>query len=127
MSKTDRSIPEVKYTNLYMKNLDADVSEDLLREKFSEFGKIVSLAIAKDENGSCKGFGFVNFDNPEDARRAAETMNGSQFGLMDLFVFLDNITSLSLANLFNPLFPLDRFKESVCRKGTEEGRTGATA
>lgn len=87
MRKTDRGIAEVKYTNLYMKNLDADVSEDLLREKFSEFGRIVSLAIAKDENGSCKGFAFVNFDNPEDAKRATEALNGTQFGLTDLFVF----------------------------------------
>lgn len=87
MKKTDRAKAEEKYTNVYMKNLDADVNEDLLREKFSEFGKIVSLAIAKDENGLCKGYAFVNFDKPEDARRAAETMNGTQFGLMDLFLF----------------------------------------
>lgn len=86
MRKTDRAKAENKYTNLFMKNLDADVSEDLLREKFSEFGKIVSLAIAKDENGSCKGYGFVNLDNPEGARRAVETMNGTQFGLTDLFL-----------------------------------------
>ncbi|CAN8316702.1 unnamed protein product [Cochlearia groenlandica] len=86
MKKTDRVKPEVKYTNLYMKNLDADVNEELLREKFSEFGEIVSLAIAKDEHGSCKGFAFVNYENPEDARRAAETMNGTQFGSKTLYV-----------------------------------------
>ncbi|KAG7643343.1 RNA recognition motif domain [Arabidopsis suecica] len=86
MKKTDRVKPEEKYTNLYMKNLDADVSEDLLREKFAEFGKIVSLAIAKDENRLCRGYAFVNFDNPEDARRAAETVNGTKFGSKCLYV-----------------------------------------
>lgn len=86
MKKTDRAKPEEKYTNLYIKNLDADVSEDLLREKFSEFGKIVSLAIAKDENKVCKGYAFVNFDNSEDARRAEKTMNGTQYGLGELFL-----------------------------------------
>jgi len=96
MKKTDRVKPEEKYTNLYMKNLDADVSEDLLREKFAEFGKIVSLAIAKDENRLCRGYAFVNFDNPEDARRAAETVNGTKFGLTDLFLSSDNNIHLSL-------------------------------
>ncbi|KAF3441761.1 hypothetical protein FNV43_RR15676 [Rhamnella rubrinervis] len=86
--RTDRILPnpDAKYTNLYMKNLDPDVREELLQEKFSEFGKIVSLAISRDENGSSRGFGFVNFDNPDDARRALETMNGSQLGSKVLYV-----------------------------------------
>ncbi|XP_010505212.1 PREDICTED: polyadenylate-binding protein 7-like isoform X1 [Camelina sativa] len=86
MRKTERGKPEEKYTNLYMKNLDSNVSEVSLREKFSEFGKIVSLAIAKDEKGLCKGYAFVNFENPEDARCAAETMNGTQYGSKKLYV-----------------------------------------
>ena len=72
--------PDAKYTNLYMKNLDPDIKEELLQEKFSSFGKVLSLVIAKDDNGLSKGFGFVNFDNPDDARRAMEAMNGSQLG-----------------------------------------------
>ncbi|XP_023640508.1 polyadenylate-binding protein 7 isoform X2 [Capsella rubella] len=86
MRKAERVKPEEKYTNLYVKNLDVNVSEDSLRGKFSEFGKIVSLSIAKDENGSCKGYAFVNFDKPEDARRATETMNGTQYGSKSLYV-----------------------------------------
>ncbi|XP_010558982.1 PREDICTED: polyadenylate-binding protein 7 isoform X2 [Tarenaya hassleriana] len=88
VKKSDRALatPDVKYTNLYMKNLDINISEDMLREKFSEFGKIVSLVIAEDEDGTSKGFAFVNFDNPEDARRAAETMNGAQLGSKTLYV-----------------------------------------
>jgi polyadenylate-binding protein len=27
-----------------------------------------------------KGFGFVNFENPDDAKRAMEAMNGLQLG-----------------------------------------------
>lgn len=72
--------PDAKFTNLFMKNLDPETTEELLKEKFSAFGKIVSLAIAKDDNGLSKGFGFVNYDNPDDARRAMEAMNGSQLG-----------------------------------------------
>ncbi|XP_027349521.1 polyadenylate-binding protein 7-like [Abrus precatorius] len=88
VKKSDRiqSGPDAQYTNLYMKNLDPDITEATLQEKFSSFGKIVSLAIAKDDNGMSKGFGFVNYDNPDDAKRALETMNGSQLGSKILYV-----------------------------------------
>ncbi|KAJ7972296.1 Polyadenylate-binding protein [Quillaja saponaria] len=86
--KSDRVLPgpDAKYTNLYVKNLDPDVTQELLLEKFSVFGKIASLVVAKDENGLSRGFGFVNFDNPEDARHASEAMNGTQLGSRTLYV-----------------------------------------
>ncbi|CAI8594882.1 unnamed protein product [Vicia faba] len=88
IKKSERSLPEpdAKYTNLYVKNLDPDITEALLKEKFSSFGKILSLAIVKDEKGLSKGFGFMNYENPDDARRATKAMNGSQFGSKNLYV-----------------------------------------
>ncbi|CAN4117165.1 unnamed protein product [Withania somnifera] len=88
VKKSDRILPspDEKYTNLFIKNLDLDISEEHLREKFSEFGKIISLAIAKDENGGSKGFGYVNFENPDDAKKAVEAMNGSKLGCKILYV-----------------------------------------
>ncbi|KAL8149961.1 hypothetical protein AgCh_006828 [Apium graveolens] len=88
LRKSDRTSSGAhdKYTNLYVKNLDLEINEELLKEKFSEFGKIASLVISKDENGNSKGFGFVNFDSPDDARVAMETMNGSQLGSKVLYV-----------------------------------------
>lgn len=71
---------DAEYTNLYVKNLDQDITEELLHLKFSEFGKITSLAIAADSHGNSKGFGFVNFESPGSAKTAAETMNGMQLG-----------------------------------------------
>ncbi|CAN4121462.1 unnamed protein product [Withania somnifera] len=88
VKKSDRILtnPDERYTNLFIKNLDLDISEEHLREKCSEFGKIISLVIAKDENGGSKGFGYVNFENPDEARRAMEAMNGSKFGCKILYV-----------------------------------------
>ncbi|KAI4349059.1 hypothetical protein L6164_009704 [Bauhinia variegata] len=88
VKKSDRILPspDAKYTNLYVKNFDPDITEELLLEKFSSFGKIVSLVLANDGNGLSKGFGFVNFDNPDDARRALEAMNGVQLGSKMLYV-----------------------------------------
>ncbi|KAB2060092.1 hypothetical protein ES319_A11G353800v1 [Gossypium barbadense] len=64
MKKCDRVLPspDVKYTNLYVKNLDPDINEEVLQEKFSEFGKIACLVVARDENGTSRGFGFLNFE-----------------------------------------------------------------
>ncbi|MED6162124.1 hypothetical protein PIB30_067403 [Stylosanthes scabra] len=88
MKKSERILPdpEAKYTNLYIKNLDPDITEELLQEKFSSFGKIMSLAIANDANGMSKGFAFVNYDTPDEAKQAMEAMNGSQFGSKNLYV-----------------------------------------
>ncbi|XP_071728275.1 polyadenylate-binding protein 7 [Rutidosis leptorrhynchoides] len=87
MKKSDRILSNSdKYTNLYIKNLDLDITEDVLKNKFSEFGNIRSLIIVRDENGASRGFGFVNFENPDDAKKATETMNGMSLGEKVLYV-----------------------------------------
>ncbi|XP_043707506.1 polyadenylate-binding protein 7-like isoform X2 [Telopea speciosissima] len=88
VKKSERVLPspDAKYTNLYMKNLDPDITEEFLLEKFSDFGKITNLVILKDNNGNSRGFGFVNFDNPDDAKQAMESMNGTQLGSKALYV-----------------------------------------
>ncbi|XP_022715068.1 polyadenylate-binding protein 6-like isoform X2 [Durio zibethinus] len=71
---------EEKFTNLYVKNLFDGVTEDFLEEVFSRYGKVCSVVIMKDGNGSSRGFGFVNFQSPDDAKKALEAMNGVQLG-----------------------------------------------
>lgn len=82
IKKNDRigSSDDKKFTNLYVNNLEDDVTEELLAEKFSKFGKIFNVAIMRDENGHPRGFGFVNFEDPDDAKTAMEQMNGLQIG-----------------------------------------------
>ncbi|CAK7332087.1 unnamed protein product [Dovyalis caffra] len=86
------------YTNLYVKNLDSDVTEDLLRQKFSLFGEISSLLISKYENGVSKGFGFVNFVNSDDAKRAKESMHGLNVHIKHIN---DNVDDNQLKDYFN--------------------------
>lgn len=91
----------MKYTNLYVKNLDPDVREELLEEKFSEFGKIVRLAIARDENGNSRGFGFVNFESPDDAKRALESLNGTQLGRLYRYMYILKALVGIMAEIFD--------------------------
>ncbi|CAO3695898.1 unnamed protein product [Rhizopus stolonifer] len=67
----------VDYTNLYIKNLDRDVTSKTLFELFRVFGEIVSARVMKDtQTGISRGYGFVSFKQMEDAQEALRQMNG---------------------------------------------------
>ncbi|CAG5111568.1 Oidioi.mRNA.OKI2018_I69.chr2.g5863.t1.cds [Oikopleura dioica] len=62
-------------TNLYIRGLSAETKDEDLHTMCERFGKIVSTkAIVDNENGKCKGYGFVDFEDPENARVAKETL-----------------------------------------------------
>ena len=42
----------------------------MIKEVFSEFGKVRYTKVLKKEDGSSKGIGFVTFFNVEDAKNA---------------------------------------------------------
>jgi len=70
---------EQKFTNVYVKNLDESVTTDKLREVFSEFGTVTNAAVMLDETGQkSKGFGFVNFENAEGAKKAVDALNAKE-------------------------------------------------
>jgi polyadenylate-binding protein len=70
---------EKKYTNIFVKNLDEEVTEEDLRSQFGAFGDITSLALMKDETSKSKGFAFINFEGMDTARNAVEEKNGFEF------------------------------------------------
>ncbi|RWS07780.1 apoptosis-promoting RNA-binding protein TIA-1/TIAR-like protein [Dinothrombium tinctorium] len=66
-----------KFTNVYVKNFPDEIDDDeKLFQMFSPFGTIVSAKVMKDENGKNKGFGFVSFEEPEQAEKAVNEMSG---------------------------------------------------
>lgn len=79
-SERQAACEEPSFTNVYVNNLDNELTDDLLKEKFSTFGTVKNAAIMKDDHGQSRGFGFVCFESPEDAKKAVETMNGAQIG-----------------------------------------------
>jgi RNA recognition motif-containing protein len=65
-------------TNIYVGNLAWSVTSDDLLTMFGEFGKVVSAQVITDrETGRSRGFGFVEMDSEEDAKKAIEALNGS--------------------------------------------------
>ncbi|TFY74344.1 hypothetical protein EWM64_g9669, partial [Hericium alpestre] len=75
-----------QFTNLYVKNLDPEVTQDDFVELFSQFGDVTSAVVSVDEEGKSKGFGFVNFDSHEHAQKAVDTLHDTEFKGRKLFV-----------------------------------------
>lgn len=77
---------ENKFTNIYVKNLDKAVTTEELLKMFSAFGKVQHAAVASDEKGASKGFGFVNYENHEDAKKAVDEMNTKEINGKKIYV-----------------------------------------
>jgi cold-inducible RNA-binding protein len=67
---------------LYVGNLPFDVEETSLKELFQADGRqVAKIQIITDrDTGRPRGFGFVEFENAEDAQKAIEALNGKEFG-----------------------------------------------
>uniref|UniRef100_A0AAZ3RAC4 RRM domain-containing protein n=1 Tax=Oncorhynchus tshawytscha TaxID=74940 RepID=A0AAZ3RAC4_ONCTS len=62
---------------LFVGGLSFDTTEQSLAEAFSKYGNISKCDVIMDrETGRPRGFGFVKYDNPEDAKDAMDAMNG---------------------------------------------------
>ncbi|WFD27678.1 Protein phosphatase PP2A regulatory subunit B [Malassezia nana] len=90
ISKKDRQakIEEARaqYTNVYVKNLDTAVTQEEFEKLFEKYGTITSAALATDEEGKSRGFGFVNFAEHAQAAKAVEELNDTEFHGQKLFL-----------------------------------------
>ncbi|TEB36370.1 polyadenylate binding protein [Coprinellus micaceus] len=75
-----------QFTNLYIKNLDTEVTSEEFEELFQKFGNVTSAVISKDEEGKSKGFGFVNYERHEEAQKAVDELNDFDLNGKKLFV-----------------------------------------
>jgi len=78
--------PNPSSLNLYVKNIDNDVTDEKLFNEFSKFGELYSARVMRDETGQTRGFGFVLFKNAEQGTIAMRDMNGKVISTQKLFV-----------------------------------------
>lgn len=64
------------FTNVYVKNIGKDMSNQGLREMFEKFGTIVSPKVMTESDGTSREFGFVSFEDPNAAANAMLELNG---------------------------------------------------
>ena len=68
-------------SKLYVGNLSFKTTEDELRSAFSQFGTVTDLYVAMDKmTGRPRGFAFVTMGSEEEAKIAAEKLNGVDLG-----------------------------------------------
>jgi RNA recognition motif-containing protein len=74
-------------SKLYVGNLSFKTTEDELRSAFGQFGAVTDVYVAMDKmTGRPRGFAFVTMGTAEEAKAAAEKMNGTDLGGRQLTV-----------------------------------------
>ncbi|KAK9358976.1 hypothetical protein V1504DRAFT_459375 [Lipomyces starkeyi] len=67
---------EINKRVLYVGGLDPRVLEDMLRDIFEVAGHVQSVKIIPDRNHKGYNYGFVEYDDPNAAQTAMQTLNG---------------------------------------------------
>lgn len=75
----DDTMSKVKV--LYVRNLTSDVTEEKMKEEFGKHGKVERVKKIKD-------YGFVHFEERDDAIRAMDTLNGTKIGSLEVDISL---------------------------------------
>ncbi len=64
---------------LFVGSLSWGTDDDALQAAFAPFGTVVSASVIKDrESGRSKGFGFVEYETPEEGKAAIDALNNSE-------------------------------------------------
>lgn len=71
---------------LFVGNIAWSATKEDLEALFSQHGEVSETILIKDENGRSKGFGFISFENDQEAIAAMEALNGAEFAGRALFV-----------------------------------------
>jgi nucleolin len=86
---------------IFVKNIAWSVDEDTISEFFHDVGEVADVRLAKDENGRSKGYGHIEFETEEEAKKAVlksgETLEGR-----DLFIDLAKERGASAPNAGTP-------------------------
>merc|ERR1712106_489745 len=82
-----------QFTNVFLKNMPAEWDEEKIKEIAATYGPTLSISVQAwdsaqmaEETGISKKFGFVSFENHEDAEKCVEEMNGKEYGERKLYV-----------------------------------------
>ncbi|KIW18977.1 hypothetical protein PV08_03266 [Exophiala spinifera] len=97
-SSNHNSVP---FHRLYVGNIHFSITEQDLQNVFEPFGELEFVQLQKDDTGRSRGYGFVQFRDPNQAREALEKMNGFDLAGRPIRVGLgnDKFTPESTANL----------------------------
>ncbi len=72
---------------LFVGSLPYSTTSDQLREIFEKAGQVADANVVMDKmTGRSRGFGFVEMANDDDAKKAIDTLNGTEIDGRKIFV-----------------------------------------
>ena len=74
-------------TKLFVGSLAWATTSEALRAAFEKAGKVKEANVVMDKmSGRSRGFGFVEMESDEDAKKAIDTLNGTDLDGRKIFV-----------------------------------------
>ena len=74
-------------TKLFVGSLPWTVNDDSLKETFELHGNVLSAKVVMDRTtGRSRGFGFVEMENPDDAKKAIKALHESELNGRNIVV-----------------------------------------
>mmetsp|Transcript_83461 Transcript_83461/g.131868 ORF Transcript_83461/g.131868 Transcript_83461/m.131868 type:complete len:373 (+) Transcript_83461:46-1164(+) len=73
-SKGDK-VEKDRGTRLCIRNLVESMTQDKFKSLFDSFGAIQGVQLKTNQEGKCRGFGFITFSSPEEANKAIAEMH----------------------------------------------------
>ena len=67
--------------NIYVGNLSLEMTEDELRQEFTEFGEVISVTIMNDKyigSGQPRGYGYVEMTSKSEGTAAIANLKGKK-------------------------------------------------
>ncbi|KAI5301123.1 hypothetical protein KEM56_001947 [Ascosphaera pollenicola] len=122
----------VPFHRLYVGNIHFNITENDIKNVFEPFGELDFVQLQKDEHGRSRGYGFVQFRDPNQAREALEKMNGFDLAGRPIRVGLgnDKFTPESTANLLQRFQGQNSFQGSAFSgqggRGSHAGGAGGS-
>ncbi|KAF2860208.1 splicing factor, CC1-like protein [Piedraia hortae CBS 480.64] len=80
----------VPFHRLYVGNIHFSITEEDLKNVFEPFGELEFVQLQKEDQGRSRGYGFVQFKDPGEAKDALEKMNGFELAGRPIRVGLGN-------------------------------------
>jgi len=104
--------------NIFVKNLDHNVTSKDLHNHFNQVGGVVCAKVATNTEGISLGYGYVQFEKKEDADAALESLNGSKLKETEiqLFTFVPKDKRAGTAakkNIYVKHLPLNKSEEEL--------------
>ena len=66
--------------NIYVGNLSFNATDDDIKSAVEAYGTVETASIIRDKySAQSRGFGFVEMSNKEEAEKAIQSLNGSDF------------------------------------------------